>query len=237
MNQLLFDFLPQPKPTFENFVAGPNAEAIAAVRRAAGDAEAPLADRFVYLWGQDGSGRSHLLKAACDAYAGRLVDGATATAATLQDALDSGSTLLAVDDVDRLDGATQEALFHAINALRERPRATLLASGPLSPRDLKLDAGRDDLRSRLAWGLVYRLEGLDDAETSAALERHARHRGFPLPADAREYLLTRCPRDLASLMELLDRLDEHARQTRRAMSAKLVHEYLDGPRKNKQKAA
>jgi DnaA family protein len=224
--QLLLDLDPPPRPTFDNFVAGANAEAVAAVRRAIGDPAVAVNDRFVYVWGEPGSGRSHLLRAACEEVGGRYVDAAQANADEIKAVVAAQVPLLAVDDVERLGPTAQEALFHAINALRDTPRGVLVASGPALPRDLALDAARDDLRSRLAWGLVYRLERLDDAEKDAALDRHARQRGFPLAPDVRRYLLTHCARDLGSLMQLVDALDRHARERRHVLTVPIIREFL-----------
>jgi DnaA-homolog protein len=224
--QLLLDLVPPPVPTFDNFVAGANTEAVAAVRRAIDAANVDFASRFVYLWGDAGSGRSHLLRAACDVAGGVFVSG-TDAAVAIRAAVAANTPLLAVDDVDALDPAAQEALFHAYNALRGSEHGVLLASGPAQPRDLALDAARDDLRSRLAWGLVYRLERLEDGEKDAALAGHARQRGFPLAPDVRRYLLTHHARDLGSLMQLVDTLDRHARERRRVITLPMIREILE----------
>ena len=128
MRQLPLEISPPPAPSLDNFVAGANAEALAAVRAlAAGSLREPI----VYLWGERGSGRSHLLRAAAGANPGLVV----------------------ADDVETLDAPAQQALFNAINAAREG-RGAVLAAGGAPPAGL---AQREDLRSRLGWGLVYQL--------------------------------------------------------------------------------
>lgn len=224
MTQLLLDLEPPPQPTFENFVVGDNAEAVAALR-SRGDG-AGVDRRFIYLWGDAGSGRSHLLRAACAEHGGRYLDATNATVEVIQAAVGERCRPLAVDDVEAIGAASQESLFHAINVLRVDPDATLLVAGNAAPRDLALDAARDDLRSRLAWGLVYRIAPLDDAQKDAALARHAAQRGFPLADDVRRYLLTHCARDLGSLMRWIDALDRHAREQRRVLTVPLIREYL-----------
>jgi len=224
MTQLLLDLEPPPQPTFENFVVGDNAEAVAALRACGDGARADR--RFIYLWGESGSGRSHLLRATCAALGGRYLDATDATVGAIRAAVAERCRPLAVDDVEAIGAASQEALFHAINALRADPDATLLVAGNAAPRDLALDAARDDLRSRLAWGLVYRIASLDDAQKDAALARHATQRGFPLADDVRRYLLTHCARDLGSLMQLIDALDRHAREHRRVLTVPLIREFL-----------
>ncbi len=226
--QLLLEIDPPARPTFDNFVVGRNAEALAAVRRLCAPDADRAGNRFVYLWGSAGSGRSHLLRAACDACGGTYVERATPD--LLGVAVDATPPLIAVDDVDAVADAAQEALFHAVNVLRARSddvaSTALLVAGGAAPRDVALAPGRDDLRSRLAWGLVYRLDELDDDEKDAALVRHADQRGFPMPPDVRRYLLTHFARDLGSLMRAVDAIDRHGRQQQRVMTVPLVRDYL-----------
>ncbi len=222
MTQLLLDLESPTAPTFDNFVVGTNVEALAAVRGLVAATDTSV--RSLYLWGEAGSGRSHLLRAACAERDGLYLDGPDAAA--IAAAVDHRSRFVAFDDVERLDATAQEALFHAINALREDPAAAWIASGGAQPRALALAAGRDDLRSRLAWGLVYRVERLADDEKDAALARHADARGFPLQPDVRRYLLTHCSRDLGSLMRTVDALDRRAREEQRLVTVPLIREYL-----------
>ena len=72
--QLALDLIQPLRPSLDNFVVGRNAEVIAALRNlAAGGSE-----RFVYLWGGEGSGRTHLLQAIAASAASRWIDGASA---------------------------------------------------------------------------------------------------------------------------------------------------------------
>jgi DnaA family protein len=228
MNQLLLDLGPPPAPTFDNVVAGRNVEALAALRRlCAGPIDDP-SDRCLYLWGEPGSGRSHLLQAACTETGGTYLVGPHAAVA-LRASIDAAATdlglarwLVALDDVDAADPDTQEMLFHAINAMRQDPRAAIVVAGNAAPKDLVLAAGRDDLRSRLGWGLAFELHSLDDAEKDAALASRADAMGFPLTPDVRRYLLTHFSRDLGSLMQTVDALDRHAREQRRVVTVPMI---------------
>jgi len=229
MTQLLLDLEPPPKPRFDNFIAGRNAEAIDAVRRSCAGSMLDPSKRFIYLWGENGSGRSHLLRAACDEIGGRYFAGSTVTTADIEAAstrVDAPCRALMIDDVECADAAAQEALFHAYNVLRDDPRGVLLVAGNAAPRDLALQATRDDLRSRLAWGLTYPLHRLDDDEKDAALVRHAEQRGFPLAPEVRRYLMTHFARDLGSLMQTVEALDRHAREQRRVVTLPLIRDYL-----------
>ena len=229
MTQLLLDLEPPRKPRFDNFIAGRNAEAVAAVRRLCSATTHDLSMRFVYLWGEPGSGRTHLLRAACEEIGGRYFAGATMGATDIDAAVarsDRPCHALMVDDVEAAGPAVQEALFHAYNQLREDPRGVMLVAGDRPPRELALHPDRDDLRSRLAWGLAYPLQRLDDDEKDAALVRHAEQRGFPLAPEVRRYLLTHFARDLGSLMQTVEALDRHAREQRRVVTLPLIRDYL-----------
>ena len=129
---------------------------------------------------------------------------------------------VALDDVDQLDVETQETAFHLYNALRERG-GTLVASGPAPPVQLTL---RDDLVTRLGWGLVYRVHGLSDAEKVGALIDHAAACGFPLLPEVGEYLLAHVRRDMPSLLTMLDALDRYSRETKRPVTMALVRELV-----------
>lgn len=213
MSQLLLDISPESQPTLANFVAGRNAELLAVLRHAlAGGGE-----RSIYLWGEEGSGKSHLLQA-CVAAALEAQRGAVYA----QGGVPQMADMVAVDDVEQLDEAAQIELFDLYNRMRESG-GLLLASGKASPLHLKL---RDDLRTRLGWGLVYQVHGLSDEEKAQALTQHAQSRGFALPTEVTQYLLRHGRRDLPSLIAVLDALDEHSLRLHRAPSVPLLKEVM-----------
>jgi DnaA family protein len=197
MRQLPLEISPPAAPSLDNFVAGENAEALAAVRALAAG-QRPEA--VVYLWGERGSGRTHLLRAATRANPG----------------------LVAADDVETLDPTAQQALFNAINAARDGQPA-VIATGGAPPAQLQL---REDLRSRLAWGLVYQLRAPSDADKAAYLRADAARRGLRLSEEVLAYLLSHLPRDLASLNAVLDALDRYSLASQRPLTLPLVKEAL-----------
>ena len=197
MRQLPLEISPPAAPSLDNFVAGANAEALAAVRALAAGS---LHEAIVYLWGERGSGRSHLLRAATRANPG----------------------LIAADDVETLDPTAQQTLFNAINAARDGGPA-VLAAGGAPPGQLTL---RDDVRSRLGWGLVYQLRAPGDAEKAGHLRAEAARRGLRLPEEVLAYLLNHLPRDLASLNAVLDALDRYSLASQRPLTLPLVREAL-----------
>lgn len=212
MRQLPLDLHRRPAPTLENFVTGDNAEAIALAHRLArGDRQ----DRFVYLWGPAGAGRSHLLQAL--APRGRIASPETAMPTTIAD-----GELLLVDDCQRLDAGGQQALFGLYNQVQAGIAATLVVAGDAPPLAMRL---REDLRTRLGWGLVLQLRLLDDHHKAAALERHASSRGVALGRDLVPYLLSRYDRDIRSLIALFDALDRYGFERKRPLNRQLLREF------------
>jgi DnaA family protein len=197
MRQLPLPISGAAKPSLDNYLAGANAEALERVRALA--CGAPK-EAVVYLWGVPGSGRSHLLAAAARA----------------------NPAIVTVDDVERLDAAAQGSLFSAINAAREGGPA-VLAAGNAPPAQLGL---REDLRTRLGWGLVYQLKPLGDAEKALYLREEAARRGFALSEDVVWYLLNHLPRDLGRLHAILERLDRQSLARQRAVTLPLVRDVL-----------
>ena len=200
MQQLPLAISPAPAPTFGNFIEGANAEALLRVRELA---EGRLREAIVYLWGEAGSGRSHLLRAAAAAAA-------------------PGRELVVADDVQALEEPAQIALFNTINMAREG-RGAVLAAGNAAPGQLAL---REDLRSRLGWGLVYQLKALSDEDKARHLRAEAERRGLRISDEVIRYLLSRLPRDLPSLNAALELLDRYSLAHQRHITLPLVREAL-----------
>lgn len=209
MRQLILDIRPDSPPDFDNYLPGPNAEALAVLREhAAGLMREPV----VYLWGEAGTGKSHLL-AAWSA----LTHAHAATPLP-----EPPVSWLAVDNVERLGPDDQIRLFNLINAAREGT-GKVLASGPVPPGQLGL---RADLATRLAQGLVFRLSPLSDADKISALNVRAEARGMRLPEEVVRYLLTHCRRDLPNLLAMVDALDTYSLSRKRPASLPLLKEIL-----------
>jgi len=221
MKQLALDFANPPLPTLENFVAGRNTELVHNLRRLVGE-NAP--ERFIYLWGLPGCGRSHLLKGAVAAAHGNGLSATyIACAPDMQLPQDNGRMdCFALDDVEQLDPEQQIAVFHLYNTLREHQGA-LVAAGAAPPAQLRL---RPDLVTRLGWGLVYQVHALTDEDKARALVDHAVLRGFRLPPEVCEFLLTRSRRDMPSLIATLEALDRHSLETKRPITVPLARDLL-----------
>jgi DnaA family protein len=128
-----------------------------------------------------------------------------------------------VDDVDTLDAQAQVALFNRLNAVRADAACRCVVTGSLPPAQLSL---REDLRTRLAWGLVYQLQPLTDGEKAQALATHAASRGVRTEPEVFDYLLRHLPRDMRTLVAALDALDGAALARKKALTLALAKELL-----------
>lgn len=203
--------------TFDSFVPGSNAMALEHLRGVHA-ASAP-----VYLWGPSGSGKTHLLQALAQRFlqqGGQVGWFGPSVAAPWP--IDEGRALLVFDSCDRFDADQQHAAFALFVDATARG-IPIAAAGCVPPVDLPL---RDDLRTRLGWGHVLAIQPLSEAETRAALRREADRRGLFLSDDVMDYLLNRFARDLKHLMALLDRLDEFALASKRAITLPLLRQML-----------
>jgi DnaA family protein len=212
---------PAPLQTFEGFIPGANAAALAGLQALAATVHRPTAPAPTptYLWGIQGSGKTHLLRALA-VRAGTLGHHSAWFDSAIEAPwhFDDSWGLVLIDECESLNASQQHAAF-AIFIEAGTRGVPIVAAGALPPIDLPL---REDLRTRLAWGHVFALEPLSEIDTRAALRREADRRGIFLSDEVMAFLLTRFSRDLQHLMALLDRLDEFALSQGRAVSVPLL---------------
>jgi DnaA family protein len=228
MEQLSLAVDLKPESDFAEYLPGPNAEAVAALSAWA----ACRGEPFLYLFGAPGTGKTHLLHAACrSATANRLaaVYLPLSHAGLDPSALDNlqHCALVALDDINAVAGdlGWERALFSLYNRLREAGcRLLVSADAPSAQLPLQLP----DLRSRLGWCPGYQLRRLDDTDCERLLRDAAARRGLRLDATAITYILRRCPRDASRLLALLDRLDQVSLEQKRRPSVRLIGELLKG---------
>jgi DnaA-homolog protein len=217
MKQIPLAIGPDAQPGFDNFLPGPNSAALQHL----GQLQMPGPP--LYLWGPGGSGKTHLLQALASRSLGAGQVVGWFDAADHQPwVLSPGWSLVVLDRCDMLDEAAQQAAF-ALFEEAATHGVQWAAAGRLPPVDLGL---RDDLRTRLAWGHVFALQPLPDAETRAVLRREADQRGIFLSDEVMDFLLTRFERDLGHLMRLLNRLDEYGLAKARRITVPLVRQML-----------
>jgi DnaA family protein len=231
MKQLVLDLAWAPLPPFAGFLPGENAAVVAELREQAWPG-AP-----VYLWGPAGSGKTQLLR---ELRARALEEGLVVqwfdAGVPAPWALDDAAALVLLDGVENWDAAQQHAAFtlFALGASRagdvraDSPAARFgvqfASAGRFPPIDLQV---REDLRTRLGWGLVHAVQPLAERDVRVALQQEARRRGVDLGDDVLDYLLNRFARDLKSLMHLLHRLDGFALAEKRAVTIPLLKRMLN----------
>lgn len=219
MRQLLLD-LPAEKPqTLASFVIGANTELLELLQRLEQRNPAGLDERFVYLWGDAGAGKTHLLRALAASDNTLYIAGNAAADAFVYQ---SSTTLYLIDDSHKLTPEAQIAAFALFNQVREQG-GCLLAAGNVAPVTL---AVREDLRTRFGWGLIYQVHGLSDEEKIDALTHAATARGLTLSPGVLPYLLNHFARDMRSLSAMLDALDEYSLETKRPITLPLLRELL-----------
>lgn len=217
MKQVPLALSPRPLRQFESFLPGPNFAALEQLQ-----AELPPRTPH-YLWGESGSGKSHLIQAMQAACAAQgVVVGSFRHRQPLPWAYAEPWGLLLFDDVQAFDADEQQAAF-ALCVEAQAHGVGWVAAGDRPPVDLPL---REDLRTRLGWGQVHALQALDDDQTRTVLQLEAQRRGMALSDEVMNYLLSRFARDLASLMDWLNRLDDYSLSRSRAITVPLLRDLL-----------
>lgn len=226
MKQLALDIGLTPVASLENFVLVGNEAAWEHLRLWAGN---PLRSPVpTLLWGESGSGKTHLLRAVRHALMdqGARVGWLDATTFDPPD-FDDGWDAVLLDDVQLYTAAQQATAFNWFVNAQTPPHGSarwVLAAADRPPSDLLL---REDLRTRLGWGHVFQLHALGETERRAVLRRAADERGVFLSDEVMDFMLNRFSRDLSSLMLLLDQLDAYALRTQRAITIPLIRSMLE----------
>lgn len=240
--QFALDISHPPKASLENYLPGKDHALISTLKTLCNSwqnsseqlSSNPLNHRWMYWWGPEGSGRSHLLRAMtsaadiADLECFALNPSEPTTWVRLEEKLPAlthskVASVITVDDVDRLDERLVGALFRILNAVQASKNIHIFMAGNAAPANLTL---REDLRTRLGWGLIFKTQLLDDDEKIQALEQAAKARGLVLSPDVLPWLLNRFYRDMPNLMALIDALDAYSLETKRAVTLPLVRELL-----------
>ncbi|MDD5036725.1 MAG: DnaA regulatory inactivator Hda [Methylococcaceae bacterium] len=226
--QIPLPFSFNPEHGFEEFHPGGNAEAVEHLRRAASG----QGERLIFLWGESGLGKTHLLHACCrEAYrAGRTV-----SFLPLKNLRDYGCAVLegiehqqwvCLDDIESIAGdpAWEQGLFDLFNHLRDADHG-LIATAAMPPAELPILL--PDLKTRLSWGLTLMLRPLTDEDKLSALSLRAKLLGLDLSPQVGRFLLGTHQRDLPGLLALLDRLDRATLAAKRKLTIPFLKDYLE----------
>ncbi|WP_200821415.1 DnaA regulatory inactivator Hda [Oceanicoccus sp. KOV_DT_Chl] len=213
--------------TFENFYVADNGVLVDSLQRQLSGGE-----RYIYYYGDKGSGRSHLLQAAC-----HQADKAGLSSvylplselheynpAELLEGLEQLS-LVCLDDIDQVLGNSdwEQQLFHLFNRLNDQ-QVCLLVSAPCAVRELNIELA--DLSSRLSWGMLFQITPFNDAQQLAVIQFRAQRRGLQLSDDVAQFIFYRCQRDTEALMQVLEQLDKASLEQKRRLTVPFVKSIL-----------
>ena len=214
MQQLLLNLLPDPTPSLSHFMPGDNAELLEALQSWLEAPQAYPGNLFV-VWGSEGVGKSFLTRCLAEKGFTRL---------PLKEPSPTASkTGWLLDDAQNLDADDQQNLFrHLIRLAQtsERLFVTLDAAPDMQ------DALRDDVRTRLGAGHIYRLTPLNEHQQRTLLAQRAAQRGWQLTDDVLDTLYQRAPRDLSNLTRLIERLDQLSLEQKRRITLPLLRTAL-----------
>jgi DnaA family protein len=214
--------------SFAEFYAGANTETVEHLRNflhAQGET-------LIFLWGEKGLGKTHLLQACCQEAHGLGLSLSYLPLATL---LAHGieilegieqQQLVCIDDIDLLAGHTnwEHAMFDLFNRIQDnRHKLIVTASKP----PVESTIGLPDLKTRFSWGLTLMLKPLSDDDKRQALTLRAHTLGLKLEPAVAQFLLTHYRRDLPSLHELLLGLDRASLAAQRRLTLPFVKRYLE----------
>ncbi len=205
IRQLQLDVSREDPCVFENFYNGANADVVTALRSLISRDGAPP----FWLWGAPATGKTHLLLAAVRAASDQGLSAAylPAHAGFKPDALDAlrNIELLCIDDADKIAGApeVEEAMGGLCRELERRGSRLVLAASS-TPAGAGFE--RDDMRTRLASGQIWKLQSLTDEERLEAVQLRVRSRGIKLPEATARFLMRRVRRNPSDVFNLVDRL-------------------------------
>ncbi|MDO4626099.1 MAG: DnaA inactivator Hda [Pasteurellaceae bacterium] len=185
-----------------------------------------------YIWGPEGCGKSHLLKAVCNYFLSQQrsavyvpLDKSQYFSPAVLDNLENQHAVC-LDNLQIVmgDADWERAIFDLFNRIKESGQCLLLISANQSPK--QLDIHLPDLASRLIWGEIYPLNPLNDAQKVQVLQQKSRQRGIELPDDTANFLIKRLNRDTHSLFNTLEQLDKASLQAQRKLTIPFVKEIL-----------
>jgi DnaA family protein len=229
MRQLTLGVQLKERATFASFLTARNQELVTHLKHVA----AATPPGATWLAGPHTAGKSHLLQAVC-ADVGSDRRAAYLPLETLlpfgPGTLDGAEALdvACYDDIQAIAGLPEwERRLFALWLNAQERHTTLLFAARENPAHVEF--GLQDLKSRLASSAIFAVRELNDEEQLQALDLRAQLRGFELPAETARYLQRRFPRDMRTLCEILDTLDDAAFVAQRRLTVPFIRAHLDRP--------
>ncbi len=226
--QLPLNFHLRDDARIENFCSGDNSHIVNNIMDAVDKAQ----EQMIFLWGQDGVGKTHLLQAACHRAIAKKHSAVyiplrdiEMMSVELMQGLEN-TDLVCIDDVDMISGKEvwEESFFHLFNKIKDN-QGKLFVSASSSPNALKLSLA--DLKSRLSSGITYQIKQLDDIQKLTAIQSKAKNKGLTLDNAVGKFLLSRCPRNIQELFIVLDKLDHASLAEQRRLTIPFVKQVLE----------
>jgi DnaA-homolog protein len=213
--------------TFSNFYPGDNNALLTILQNITNN----QLMHYMYLWGEKGCGKTHLLMSCCAHH--REKNLATAYI-PLHDLKGSSPHILenlenidvvCLDDLDEVAHQPQwaESILHCFNRVQQLQHHIII-SAKATPSALICQLA--DLTSRLASGIIHKIQPLNNVQKMQALQLCAAQRGLILPTPTATFLLNHCDRDTTSLFTMLKKLDLASLQTQRNLTIPFVKQVL-----------
>jgi DnaA family protein len=217
MQQLLLNLLPDPTPSLRHFLTGDNTELLDTLQRwlvaPASDITYPA--NLMVIWGPSGAGKSFLTRC--------LSQQGLSFLPLSQQLLPAAAKGWLLDDAQQLDADGQQDLFrHLVRLAQTNERLLVTLDAPPDTQS----ALREDVRTRLGAGLIYRLAPLNETQQRHLLAERAKQRGWQLTDEVLDTLYQRAPRDLSSLTRLIERLDQLSLEQKRRITLPLLRTAL-----------
>ena len=222
-DQIPLDIVLRDEATLDQFLVGHNRELVHQLQTL-GSGYEPMR---ILITAVSGAGKTHLLQAAS-----RIVPQSIYLPLSVFTRLDpaifeglASCPLVCIDDLQVLSGdaSMQLALFTLINELTENCRSFIFAAD----RTIEdLDLSLQDLQSRLQACVLYRLELPDDDHKRLYLKANAQRRGMQLGHEAINWILTHTPRDMDSLILLMNKLDQESLRRQCKVTIPLIKQIL-----------
>ena len=227
LDQIPFQFGNFQQNDFASFLTGGNQELLNLINAISKKEES----HRLYLWGISGTGKTHLLQAACKQASESDLQVAYLPLKQLSEFSpeilhDLGELdLVCVDDIDNVAGQIewQQGLVWLYNELRDHEHAMIISAN-ISPTNIALEV--DDLKSRLNWDQVLKIKEPDDELKIQILKQKANARSFELSDEVVEFLIRRVERDMGSLMDVLDKIDHASLAAKRKITIPFVKELI-----------